>query len=413
MHLSLFIAYRYLFAKKSHNVINIISMISAIGIGIGSLALTVILSVYNGFDNLIKELYESYEADFIITPTKGKSFVLDEATYAKLKGINGVEAICSSIEENVFIKYGDNQSIATIKGIDTAYERVSSISENIVEGEFKSMVGEIPHAIVGEKLAQDLMLRVRFLTPIEIYFPNRKEEISLINPMQNLHQERLFPSGIIRLEQNFDNKHIFAPIEVVRRLIEYNNHEATSVEIYLNTNRFSGEKNRQYDAFYKEAGKQISAVMGGDYVVKDRYRQNETIYKMMKGEKFTVYFILFFVILIISINIFSSLVMLIIDKKEDIATFSSMGAGSRMVRRIFSLQGLLISVLGATVGIGVGLALCFIQQKTGIIQIPGSFIVTAYPVDVQGTDIIITFTGVIMIGYSISAIASRGLKKNI
>jgi lipoprotein-releasing system permease protein len=246
MNLSLFIAFRYLFAKKSHNVINIISVISAIGIGIGSMALIVILSVYNGFDNLIKNLYESYEADYIITPAKGKTFEMDSLAFSKIKQLPGIRAVCPAVEENVFIKYGDNQSIATIKGIDTAYERVSNISQNIVEGEFKSMVGEVPHAIVGQKLAQDLMLRVRFLTPIDLYFPDRNEEISVINPMANLRSERLFPSGIIRLEQNFDKKYIYAPLATVRNLIGYNAATATSVEIYLNTTPAQGGGSRQY-----------------------------------------------------------------------------------------------------------------------------------------------------------------------
>ncbi|MEG2849966.1 MAG: ABC transporter permease, partial [Bacteroidales bacterium] len=321
MHLPLFIAFRYLFAKKSHNVINIISIISAVGIGIGSMALIVILSVYNGFDNLIKDLYESYEADYIITPIKGKTFEINSSSLSKIKNINGISAICPVIEENVFIKYGDNKSIATIKGIDTAYQRVSSISKNIVEGEFKTMIGQIPHAIVGQKLAQDLMLRVRFLTPIELYFPDRDKEISLVNPMSSLRSEKLFSSGIIRLEQNFDKKYIFAPLTTVRNLIGYYNAEATSVEIYLPATPQQGRNTRQYKTSSNTIGEEIQLILGNEYVVKDRFRQNETLYKMMTAEKFTVYFILFFVILIISINIFSSLSMLIIDKKDDINTF--------------------------------------------------------------------------------------------
>lgn len=412
MNLSLFIAFRYLFAKKSHNVINIISVISAVGIGIGSMALIVILSVYNGFDNLIKDLYESYEADYIITPAKGKTFEMDSIAFDKIKQLPGISAICPAIEENVFIKYGDNQSIATIKGIDTAYERVSNISKNIVEGEFKSMNGDIPHAIVGQKLAQDLMLRVRFLTPIDLYFPDRNEEISIINPMSSLRSERLFPSGIIRLEQNFDKKYIYAPLTTVRNLIGYNNNTATSVEIYLNITPAQGGGNRQYKTFYRNTTEQLQIILGEQLVVKDRYHQNETLYKMMKAEKFTVYFILFFVILIISINIFSSLSMLLIDKRGDIETFISMGANKTMIARVFTLQGWLISIIGSSIGILIGLLLCFIQIQTGLIQIPGNFIVSAYPVYIQFWDIIITLSGVSIIGYFISAIPAIAIKKN-
>lgn len=404
MRLPLFIAFRYLFAKKSHNVINIISIISAIGIGIGSMALIVILSVYNGFDNLIKDLYKSYEADFVVTPARGKTFEADTLFFQKLGGIKGIRAVCPIVEENVFIKYGDNQSIATIKGIDAAYEKVSSISKNIVEGEFQSMEGEIPTAVVGQKLAQDLMLRVRFLTPIELYFPDREREISLINPMESLRKEVLFPGGIIRLEQNFDKNHIFAPLETVRNLIGYYKEEATSAEIYLDS--LSAGTAGRYQTFYKTTGESIAGALGDGYIVKDRFRQNETIYKMMKAEKFTVYLIMFFVIIIISINIFSSLTILILDKKEDIATFASMGAGTQFINRIFVLQGWLISALGSVIGIITGLILCLVQLHTGVIQIPGSFIVNAYPVSIQIPDIFITLAGVNLIGYLIARLAN-------
>ena len=183
MNLSFSIAKKYLFSKKSHNVINIISAISAIGIGIGSLSLIIILSVYNGFDNLIRQMYESYEADFIISPKEGKTFILTQEQYNEVVNLNGIKALCPIIEENIFIKYGNNQSIATIKGIDTSYENVSNISKNIVEGDFKTYFGEIPHAIVGQKLAQDLRLRTRFLTKIELYAPNKNQAISLLNPI--------------------------------------------------------------------------------------------------------------------------------------------------------------------------------------------------------------------------------------
>ncbi len=407
MRLSLFIALRYLFARKSHNVINIISIISAVGIGIGSMALIVILSVYNGFDNLIKDLYESYEADFVITPAKGKTFEVTPALFDRIKAIESVKAVCPIVEENVFIKYGENQSIATIKGIDTVYETVSGISKNIVEGEFKSMMGEIPHAVIGQKLAQDLMLRLRFLTPVKVYFPDRGKEISVINPMQNLREETFFPGGIIRLEQSFDKKYIFAPLKTVRNLIGYENNEATSVEVYLNLTPALGKTVRGYKQIYSGTGKQIQAVLGEDYIIKDRFRQNETIYKMMKAEKFTVYLIMFFVILIISVNIFSSLTILIIDKKEDMETFASMGADRKLINRIFILQGWLISVFGSVAGIIAGLVLCYVQQYFEVITIPGSFIVSAYPVSVQSTDIIITFAGVALTGYLIALSATR------
>ncbi len=398
MNLPFSIALKYLFSKKSHNVINIISAISAIGIGIGSLALIIILSVYNGFDNLIRQMYESYEADFLITPNSGKTFFLNSDTMHDIESIKGVEAVCPIVEDNIFIKYGNEQSIATIKGIDSVYERVSSISKNIVEGEFRTYLGEIPHAIVGQKLAQDLRLRTRFLTKIELFSPNKNMEISLLNPMANLTNINVYPSGIIRLDDSFDKKHIFADLDLTRELLSYADDETGSIEVFV-----------AKGANVNDVEKSLISIMGDSFSVKDRFKQNETLYKMMKGEKFSVFFILFFVIIIISINIYSSLTMLILEKKEDIKTLMCLGATPSLIKKIYINLGMLLSLLGGVTGLIIGIILCFIQQTTGIIQIPGSYIINAYPVKILFSDIAITFTGILLIGFLISFAATRNI----
>lgn len=400
MKLSFSIALKYLFSKKSHNVINIISIISAVGIGIGSLALIIILSVYNGFDNLIKQMYESYEADYLISPKKGKTFLLDSLQITNIKNINGIYAICPIVEENIFIKYGNNQSIATIKGIDSAYQKASNISKNLVEGEFITHLGEIPHAIVGQKLAQDLNLRTRFLTKIELFSPNKNQDISLINPMANLTNINLYPSGIIRLDDSFDKKHIFADLFLTRELLSYAPNETSYLEVFVDK---TANKNKIESS--------LKSIFGDRFSIKDRYKQNETIYKMMKGEKFSVFFILFFVIIIISINIYSSLTMLILEKKEDIQTFLCLGANISLLKRIFLTLGCILSIIGGVTGLIIGLIFCFIQQTTGIIQIPGSYIINSYPVKILFTDILITIGGIFIIGYLISLAATLRLKK--
>ena len=404
MNLPLRIAFRYLFAKKSHNVINIISIISAVGICVGSLALTIILSVYNGFDNLIQQMYESYQADFIISPQEGKSFNIDSTLFTKVEEIEGVIALCPIVEENVFVKYGDNQAISTIKGIDSTYCRVSNLSNYIKEGEFKIMQGEVPHAIVGEKLAFDLRLRVRFVTPIELYYPKRGATISMLNPLESLNNSDLYPSGVIRLEDNAAKSQIFTPLYLAQELIGYSSNEVNSIELFLKP---------EYKANFEEIGDSINSILGEKFIVKDRYKQNEALYKMMKGEKLSVYLILFFVILIISINIFSSLVMLMIDKEHDMSTYLSMGAPSSLIQKVFILQGWLISLIGGAIGVVLGVILCYIQQIFGIISMPGNYLVSSYPVSVQFWDVIITFIGVAAIGFIISYLASRGSKKNI
>lgn len=394
MHLPFFIAKRYLFAKKSHNVINIISLISSVGIGIGSMALIIILSVYNGFDTLVKSFYREYQPDFIITPSSGKIFGADSLFLEKIESINGIAAVTEVVEETVFIQYGNSQLVAVIKGVEPNYSLFNGIEKSIVEGEFKLFEGDIPHAVVGRALAADMRLRVRFVEPIEIYFPDRRANISIINPAAALNNETVYPSGIISLNNEFDGNTLFIPVSAARDLLSYENDLVTSLEVYL-LKDFAGET--------KRIEKELEAATDG-YTVKNRYEQNETLYKMMRAEKFAVYLILFFIILIVSVNIFGSLSMLIIDKNKDMQTYESMGALRRLINRIFVLQGWLISLIGAVVGIAVGLILCFIQQKFGVISMPGNYIISSYPVHINLADVFITFFGVALIGYFIAVL---------
>lgn len=406
MYLPFFIAKRYLFAKKSHNVINIISLISSIGIGIGSMALIIILSVYNGFDTLIKSQYQAYQPDFVITPSEGKSFSANSGQFEQIASLPGVTQLFPVVEETVFAIYDNRQSIATIRGVEEAYGQISGIPENVVEGEFKLGFGDVGNAVIGSGLATELRLRVRFLSPIELYFPDRNSQISMINPAASLNDELLYPSGIISLNNDFDKSGIYIPISKARELLSYGEHEATSVEIYMD--KSSGES---LSGVYSEREKELEKILGASFVVKNRYEQNETLYKMMRSEKFAVYMILFFVILVVSINIFGSLSMLILEKKHDIQTYLSMGAGSGIINRIFVLQGWLISFFGAVVGVVIGLILCFIQQQYGIIPMPGNYIVDSYPVDIHFADVVITLSGVLLIGYLISILPVRLLKR--
>jgi ABC-type lipoprotein release transport system permease subunit len=395
----LHIALRYLFAKKSHNVINIISIISAAGIAIGSMALILILSVYNGFDNSIREIYESYKADFVIAPTKGKLLTSTEDNVTDITGIKGIMAYEPILEENVFLKYGNRDAIVTIRGIQESYLNRNHIAGNIVEGEAKTSHGEIRHAIIGQQLARTLGLRVRFVTPIEVYFPNKKSTISITNPLESLNYTTLFPSAVVKADGEENQDLLYAGTEVVRELTNCSENEYTSVEVYT-----EGVSSKQAAKIQEELQRLFP-----NCSVKDKQQQNSTLYKMMKAEKFAVYLILFFVIAIISVNIFSSLSMLITDKKEDIETFLSLGAPQELVKKIFHLHGALISVTGCTIGIAAGTLLALVQQYTGIITIPGNYLISAYPVDIQVLDILITFVGVSGTGFLISRLPLRKL----
>lgn len=405
----LHIALRYLFARKSHNVINIISIISAAGIAIGSMALILILSVYNGFDNSIKEIYESFKADFVITPTTGKKFEITPQDINRISAVPEIGSCSPVLEENIYVRYGDREAIATVRGIEDEYLLLNHIQENIIEGEAGSTTyGEIQNAIISQPLARTLGLRTRFLTPIEMYYPKKSGAISITNPLASVNTATFSPSAVIRTDGETDANILYAGMEAVKKLTETPDNYCTALEIYLSQNVRKSGISSKVEANIKGQLEQIFP----DCSVKDKMQQNSTLYKMMKAEKFAVYLILFFIIAIISINIFNSLSMLITDKREDISTFLSMGAERELVQKVFHLHGFLISFIGCIIGIAVGLILAFIQQQTGIISIPGNYLISAYPVEIQLTDIAITFVGVCATGYLISGIPVRKFFKN-
>lgn len=392
MNLPLFIAKRYLFAKKSHNVINIISLISAVGIAIGTTALVVVLSVYNGFEGLVKDIYSTYESDLVISPAKGKFFSPNGEHFDRIRNDERVHSLSEVLEENAFVTYARKESIATIKGVDSVYLSNPKIHESIIEGEFALKVKGVDHAIVGRGLARDLGLRTRFLDPLIIYYPRRGEEVSVINPMASLSREILFPSGIVAADQSIDKRYIFLSIEKARSLLGSPD-EVSSLEIIA-----------QEGADVSSLQKDIKSWLGDGFIVKNRFQQNETVYKMMAYEKVAIYMILLFIIVVVSCNVLSSLTMLIIEKEDDIRTLSSMGAPKSMIRRIFVLEGWLVTFIGMVCGLVLGVVLCVIQQQFGIIKMPGSFIVSSYPVVINWVDILITFVGVSLVGFSITSL---------
>ncbi len=398
MSLPLFIAKRYLFAKKSHNIINIISMISAIGIAIGTASLIIILSVYNGFEGLVKEMYSIHEPDIIITASKGKGFEANTIEFNSISNDPRIEAFCPIIQENVFVKYGNNQSVAVIKGVDSSYVQITPIKKRVKEGSFKLFHGEVPHAVLGREIAYNLGVRVHFLEPIYLYFPSRFAQISFVNPASKLNSERLFPSGIFTIDQNVDKQLIFIPIDVARELLEYDT-EVTGIEIFT--------KDRNTSDLQKE----IKELLGSDFQVKNRYEQNETLYKMMLSEKLSIYIILFFIIVIISCNLFGSLSMLIIEKREDSKILSAIGANDSTIKRIFVIEGWLISLLGIVSGVAFAIIFYLIQKYFGIISMPGNFIVDSYPIILKPMDVIFTVIGVALIGYVSAKLPLTIIKK--
>ena len=394
------IAWRYLFAKKSHNVINIISTISAIGIALGCMVLVVILSVYNGFDNLIKSLYNSYSPNYIIEAAKGKSFTADEALIGKIREQESTLAIAPLVQDNIFCTYNGSQSVATLCGVDSLFLQRSRLADYIVDGSFSTGLGEINGAIVSSKLAITLGIRCRFTTPLMLYYPKMRRSTAAGNMQELLSILKAHPSGTIQLEKSFDNGLVYIGIGRARQLLQFKENEVSALYLY-------GPAGREEEAPSNSLTKRLREALGEEFVVKDRYMQNSTMYKMMRSEKIAVYLILLFVIIIVSFNIFGSISLLIIDKRGDIEILRSMGAREPLIKRVFMLQGFLISALGTLIGTALGVGLSLLQYHFQIIKLPGNFIIDHYPVEIVPQDLLYIVAGVLAAGYLISRLPLR------
>ena len=329
-------------------MINLISGISVAGMAIGTAALIIILSVFNGFNQLVSESLGDAQPDLIVKPATGKAFVPDSTTFAWLYDQDMVFNMSSVIEEQAFISFDGKQSLARVKGVDSVFEEESPIKDHITDGVFSLHRGTGAGAVIGSSLAWSMEINPRFVAPLEIYYPDREGAVSLANPTSSLRSATARVNGIFALNSELDAEMVLVPI------------------------------------------------------VLDRYKQNEALYKMMRYEKLAIYMILIFIVIIIAFNIYSSLTMLIIEKKEDIGTLRSLGAPEPMTRRIFLLEGWLISLLGLAIGLVIGIAFVLLQQKFGLIRMPGNYIINAYPVILKATDILWTVIGVAGVGYLIA-----------
>lgn len=382
-------------------MINIISTISAIGIALGCMVLVVILSVYNGFDNLIKSLYNSYSPNYIIEAAKGKSFTADEALIGKIREQESTLAIAPLVQDNIFCTYNGSQSVATLCGVDSLFLQRSRLADYIVDGSFSTGLGEINGAIVSSKLAITLGIRCRFTTPLMLYYPRMRRNPTAASNMQELLSVlKAHPSGTIQLEKSFDNGLVYIGIGRARQLLQFKENEVSALYLY-------GPAGREEEAPSNSLTKRLREALGKEFVVKDRYMQNSTMYKMMRSEKIAVYLILLFVIIIVSFNIFGSISLLIIDKRGDIEILRSMGAREPLIKRVFMLQGFLISALGTLIGTALGVGLSLLQYHFQIIKLPGNFIIDHYPVEIVPQDLLYIVAGVLAAGYLISRLPLR------
>ncbi len=400
MDTGLFIALRYLFAKKSHNVINVISAISAAGIAIGSAALILILSVYNGFDRIIRDNLSDLDPDIFVSASGGGFFVPEGEAFEAILEDSRIASVSSVLEADVFVSYGGRQAIARAKGVDEVYAEESPLASHVSSGEFALYRGEVPLAAVGSGLAYEMGISPRFLEKIALYYPRSSGGNPLLGPASALGSVRLVPGSIFSISSATDASLMIVPLEAMRTLVGRSDAAVSGVELRLSDPSQTGEVRRE-----------LSAALGESFSVRDRYMQNSSVYKMMKYEKLAIFLILIFVVIIVAFNIFASLSMLIIEKAEDIGTLRAIGARDSVIRRIFLLEGWMISLLGLLVGLAVGVALTLLQQHLGLVKMPQGFFIQAYPVELQAADVLLTAAGVALIGLAVAWFSSRRLAR--
>ena len=392
MNFPFYIARRYLFSKKSHNAINVISAISVCGVALATLALVCTLSVFNGFQDLVTTFFTAFDPQLKITAIRGKVFDGQDKRVLQLKKMPDVEVYSESLEDNVMVQYQGRQAMAVGKGVEDNFDQLTPI-DSILFGRGDLLLHDevVDYAIPGIQLLSTLGSGIRFLDPLEIYAPRRGAKVNMANPSTAFVTGNLFSSGLVFAvnQEKYDASYILTSIDFARRLFQYTT-EVSAINLKL-------KAGADTDAVKKH----IQDLLGDDFLVQDRYEQQADTYRIMEIEKLISYLFLTFILMIACFNVIGSLSMLIIDKRDDVVTLRNLGASDRQIVRIFLFEGRMISFFGAFAGVVLGLLLCWLQQEYGLIALgsSGSFVVDAYPVSVHASDVLLIFITVLLIGF--------------
>lgn len=385
---SLRIARRYLFSPKSHNAINIISGISATGVAVGTMALVIVLSVFNGFEALIGDMFSAFDPDLKITAVQGKTFDAGSARFDEIRKMPEVAVFTEVVEENALLRFGEKQMPATIKGVTDNFRELTQIDSIIYDGEFVLFDGAFERAVPGVGVAAKLGMGAHFVDPLYIFAPKRSTKINLLRPETSLNQAGTFLSGIFAVNQlQYDDQYVLVSIGLARELFEYDSTTVSAIELKVKAG-----------SDIAKVQKEIKNKTGETFYVKDRYEQQESFFRIMKIEKWITFLILSFILLIASFNIIGSLSMLIIDKKDDIQTLKHLGADNGLIKTIFLFEGWMISAVGALAGLVIGTVICLIQQYFGLVKMGSGYVVEAYPVVLQPADTLLVFVTVLIMG---------------
>ena len=393
MNFPFYIARRYLFSKKSTHVINLISGISAVGVAVATMALVVTLSVFNGFHDLVATFLTAFDPQIQVVPTKGKTAPADDPVLQKIRTLPEVDVATESVEDQALAVYKGKQTMVTVKGVDDNFDQLTHINDILYgDGEFSLHAANLEYGTVGIRLADQLGMAADWDGYLNIYAPQREGQLDMMNPTEGFVEDSLISPGAVFMVRNarYDASYIVTSIGFARRLFNQQG-MLSQLEIRL-------KPGSNLDAVKAE----MREIAGEKYRVLDRMEQQADTFWIMKIEKFIAYIFLTFILAVACFNIIGSLSMLIIDKKDDVATLRNMGATDKQITRIFLFEGRMISVIGAVIGILLGLLLCWLQQEYGLValgQSSGSFVVDAYPVSVHPEDIIVVFLTVVAVGF--------------
>ena len=395
MNFSFYIARRYLFSKKSHNAINVISGISVCGVALATLALVCTLSVFNGFQELVTQFFTAFDPELKITTLDGKVFDSQDERILSLKQIPEIEVFSESLEDNAMVQYKDRQAMVVVKGVEDNFYQLTAIDSILYGRGSKTLHDEVAdYAIPGVELISVLGTGIRFLDPLEVYVPKKGAKINLANPASSLQSSFLHSSGLIFAvnQQKYDASYILTSLSFARKFFQYDT-EVSSIELKLR----EGSK-------ISEVKKKLSDILGDSFSIQDRYEQQADTFRIMEIEKLISYVFLSFILLVACFNVVGTLSMLILDKRNDVVTLRNLGANDRVISRIFLFEGCLISFLGSLFGVVLGLVLCLIQQEFGIITLgngasSGAFVVDAYPVSVHWQDVLLILLTVLVIAF--------------
>lgn len=405
MKTELKIAWRYLFAKKQYNAIHIISGISAAAIGVVTAAMICVLSVMNGFGVMVEQLFSQFDPDIRIEAVSGKSFHDEGEQFDALRQLPAVALVSQTIEETALLQFEDRQMPVRLCGVDSIFPTLTHIQDIITDGEYEVHDGAFDRAVLGRGLAWQIGVGAHFIHPLQLYAPKRTARVNMLRPDQAFNEEICFIAGTFAVQQaQYDDEMMLVDIPLTRRLLEYGEKEVTALLIQLSPN-----------ASARQAERDIQSLLGKDYNVLNRYEQQADFFRILRVEKLLTTLLLVFILLIASFNIIGSLSMLIIDKQSDIQTFSHLGANQQTIRRVFLFEGWMISTLGAICGLVVGLIICLLQEHLGLLKLGNGaeYVVSAYPVAVQATDLLIVTIVVLTLGFIAAWIPARRIKDSI